>query len=286
MMCFSDNTIPDHYFNFMHNSQYFRMYVKDTTVYSVKERPDFSSSGQWEVVTECEGHALGKEHKIMVGSISDPGVFCLLYSQLSGDKEFVSWQQDLDDSIKPTQQTWSTVIHWSEGGKEVFISGSFNKWSTKILLIKRNLTDLLFSSTSIMTLLPSWISLLGENQYKCFVVGQWVHDPSELMVTSQVGMINNLTLVKKSDFEVFDALKLDSWKAVKHFVGFLLSITKLKFWVTITSWELELNNGMGVILNRALENIERKFGQAKDILNTQMFENVCDNLKVVFLFPS
>ncbi|MBZ3881192.1 Dimethylaniline monooxygenase [N-oxide-forming] 5 [Sciurus carolinensis] len=45
--------------------KYFRMYVKDfnllncirfkTTVYSVKKRPDFSNSGQWEVVTECKG---------------------------------------------------------------------------------------------------------------------------------------------------------------------------------------------------------------------------------------
>ncbi|XP_047393757.1 flavin-containing monooxygenase 5-like [Sciurus carolinensis] len=67
-MCFSEYTIPDHYLNFMHNSQvleYFEMYAKDfnllkgiqfkTVVYSVKKRPDFSNSGQWEVVTECEG---------------------------------------------------------------------------------------------------------------------------------------------------------------------------------------------------------------------------------------
>ncbi|XP_007946598.1 flavin-containing monooxygenase 5 [Orycteropus afer afer] len=68
MMCFSDYLIPDHYPNFMHNSQileYFRMYAKEfdllkyirfkTTVCSVKKRPDFSTSGQWDVVTECEG---------------------------------------------------------------------------------------------------------------------------------------------------------------------------------------------------------------------------------------
>lgn len=68
MMCFSDYLIPDHYPNFMHNSQvleYFRMYAKEfdllkyikfkTTVCSVKKRPDFSASGQWEVVTECGG---------------------------------------------------------------------------------------------------------------------------------------------------------------------------------------------------------------------------------------
>ncbi|XP_037059221.1 uncharacterized protein LOC119087492 [Peromyscus leucopus] len=63
MMCFSD-----HYPNFMHNSQvleYFRMYAKEfdllkyiqfkTTVCTVKKQPDFSTSGQWEVVTECGG---------------------------------------------------------------------------------------------------------------------------------------------------------------------------------------------------------------------------------------
>ncbi|XP_073906685.1 flavin-containing monooxygenase 5 isoform X1 [Castor canadensis] len=68
MMCFSDFPIPAHYPNFMHNSQvleYFRMYAGEfgllkyirfkTTVCSVKKKPDFSTSGQWEVVTECEG---------------------------------------------------------------------------------------------------------------------------------------------------------------------------------------------------------------------------------------
>ncbi|XP_016077143.1 PREDICTED: dimethylaniline monooxygenase [N-oxide-forming] 5 [Miniopterus natalensis] len=68
MMCFSDYPIPEHFPNFMHNSQvleYFRMYAKEfdllkyirlkTTVCSVKKRPDFSTSGQWEVVTESEG---------------------------------------------------------------------------------------------------------------------------------------------------------------------------------------------------------------------------------------
>lgn len=68
MMCFSDFLIPAHFPNFMHNScvlEYFRMYAKEfnllpyirfkTTVCSVKKQPDFSTSGQWEVVTESEG---------------------------------------------------------------------------------------------------------------------------------------------------------------------------------------------------------------------------------------
>ncbi|XP_038162848.1 dimethylaniline monooxygenase [N-oxide-forming] 2-like isoform X2 [Cyprinodon tularosa] len=64
MMCFSDFPMPDDYPNFMHNSQllqYFRLYAEhfhllqhihfQTTVRSVTQRPDFSGSGQWDVVT-------------------------------------------------------------------------------------------------------------------------------------------------------------------------------------------------------------------------------------------
>ncbi|KAL7986743.1 hypothetical protein Chor_013026 [Crotalus horridus] len=52
----------------------------------------------------------------------------------------------------------------------------------------------------------------GEHQYKFFVDGQWTHDPSEPVVTSQLGTVNNIIQVKKTDFEVFDALMVDSQK--------------------------------------------------------------------------
>ncbi|KAJ1173081.1 hypothetical protein NDU88_004923 [Pleurodeles waltl] len=68
MMCFSDYPIPDSYPNYMHNSKimnYFRSYAKHfgllkyiqfkTTVVSIKKRPDFNTTGQWDVVTEKEG---------------------------------------------------------------------------------------------------------------------------------------------------------------------------------------------------------------------------------------
>uniref|UniRef100_A0A8C5QGR5 Flavin-containing monooxygenase n=1 Tax=Leptobrachium leishanense TaxID=445787 RepID=A0A8C5QGR5_9ANUR len=68
MMCFSDYPIPDEYPNYMHNSkimQYFRMYAVNfdllkyirykTSVCSVKRHPDFATTGQWDVVTECDG---------------------------------------------------------------------------------------------------------------------------------------------------------------------------------------------------------------------------------------
>ncbi|KAM9004847.1 dimethylaniline monooxygenase [N-oxide-forming] 5 [Sarcophilus harrisii] len=68
MMCFSDYLIPDDFPNFMHNSQimeYYRMYAKEfdllkyirfkTIVCSVKKRPDFATSGKWDIVTESNG---------------------------------------------------------------------------------------------------------------------------------------------------------------------------------------------------------------------------------------
>ncbi|XP_075689578.1 flavin-containing monooxygenase 5-like isoform X1 [Rhinoderma darwinii] len=68
MMCFSDYPIPDDFPNYMHNSKimdYFRMYAKHfnllkyihfkTKVCNIKKRPDFATTGQWDVVTECDG---------------------------------------------------------------------------------------------------------------------------------------------------------------------------------------------------------------------------------------
>ncbi|XP_034369408.1 flavin-containing monooxygenase 5-like [Arvicanthis niloticus] len=68
MTAFSDYPIPDHYPNFMHNSkimEYLRMYAShfglmkhiqfQTRVCKVRKRPEFSSSGQWDVVVETDG---------------------------------------------------------------------------------------------------------------------------------------------------------------------------------------------------------------------------------------
>ncbi|XP_027514284.1 dimethylaniline monooxygenase [N-oxide-forming] 5-like isoform X1 [Corapipo altera] len=68
MMCFSDFPIPEDFPNYMHNSkimEYFRMYAQRfdllrhirfrTSVCRVSKRPDFATTGQWEVVTESEG---------------------------------------------------------------------------------------------------------------------------------------------------------------------------------------------------------------------------------------
>ncbi|XP_019502413.1 PREDICTED: dimethylaniline monooxygenase [N-oxide-forming] 5-like [Hipposideros armiger] len=67
MTCFSDFPIPDHFPNYMHNSKlmdYIRMYARhfgllkyirfQTKVLSVRKRPDFSFTGQWDVVVESD----------------------------------------------------------------------------------------------------------------------------------------------------------------------------------------------------------------------------------------
>ncbi|XP_078141707.1 flavin-containing monooxygenase 5-like [Centroberyx gerrardi] len=64
-MCYSDFPVPAHFPNFMHNSlimDYFRMYADrfqltkhirfNTKVLQVKQKSDFSRSGQWDVETE------------------------------------------------------------------------------------------------------------------------------------------------------------------------------------------------------------------------------------------
>ncbi|XP_041790493.1 flavin-containing monooxygenase 5-like [Chelmon rostratus] len=73
MMCYSDFPIPADFPNYMHHSKilkYFRMYAEhfkllqhirfQTSVKSVKQKPDYSRTGKWEVVTE---NREGREEK-------------------------------------------------------------------------------------------------------------------------------------------------------------------------------------------------------------------------------
>jgi len=50
----------------------------------------------------------------------------------------------------------------------------------------------------------------GEHQYKFYIDGQWKLNPSEPTTDSDIGSKNNIISVKKTDFEVFDALDMDS----------------------------------------------------------------------------
>ncbi|XP_078499088.1 dimethylaniline monooxygenase [N-oxide-forming] 2-like [Lissotriton helveticus] len=68
MSCYSDFPMPDHFPNFLHNSkflEYYRLYAEHfglmkyinfkTRVCSVRKRPDFAATGQWDIITEKDG---------------------------------------------------------------------------------------------------------------------------------------------------------------------------------------------------------------------------------------
>jgi len=103
----------------------------------------------------------------------------------------------------PSSRILPTVFKWDGGGKQVFISGTFSDWKT-IPMVKR---FGLYSHGDFVTIvdLPE-----GEHQYKFYIDGEWRHDPNEPTKESEIGSKNNIITVKKTDFEVFDALAMDS----------------------------------------------------------------------------
>ena len=50
----------------------------------------------------------------------------------------------------------------------------------------------------------------GDHQYKFYVDGKWEHDPNQGTIDDSFNGKNNIVTVKKSDFEVMDALDMDS----------------------------------------------------------------------------
>ncbi|KAJ8919358.1 hypothetical protein NQ315_003943 [Exocentrus adspersus] len=90
-----------------------------------------------------------------------------------------------------------TVFRWEGGGKEVYISGTFTNWQT-IPMVK--------SHGDFVTIidLPE-----GEHEYKFYVDGEWKNDPTSKIVGDD-GEKKNVIAVKRSDFEVFQALAKDS----------------------------------------------------------------------------
>uniref|UniRef100_A0A8C2RHJ6 5'-AMP-activated protein kinase subunit beta-1 n=1 Tax=Capra hircus TaxID=9925 RepID=A0A8C2RHJ6_CAPHI len=142
----------------------------------------------------------GDRPKILMDSPEDADLFHSEEIKAPEKEEFLAWQHDLEVNDKAPAQARPTVFRWTGGGKEVYLSGSFNNWSKLPLTRSHN------NFVAILDL-PE-----GEHQYKFFVDGQWTHDPSEPVVTSQLGTVNNIIQVKKTDFEVFDALMVDSQK--------------------------------------------------------------------------
>jgi len=112
-------------------------------------------------------------------------------SSSSADPSMASLQFE-----KPDQ--FPVVVKWSGGARHVSIMGSWDGWKRRIPLVKS--TD---DFTTIMNL-PE-----GKHEFKFYVDGQWICDNSLPKTDNPLGSENNVILIDRGDFEVFDALDRD-----------------------------------------------------------------------------
>ncbi|KAE8284878.1 5'-AMP-activated protein kinase subunit beta-1 [Larimichthys crocea] len=126
---------------------------------------------------DSRGTKEGERPKILMDSPEDADIFHGEDMKAPLEKEeFLAWQQDLEADDKGPTLDRPTVFRWTGDGKEVYLSGSFNNWANKIPLTRSQNTFVAIVD------LPE-----GEHQYKFYVDGQWTHDPTEPVITSQLG---------------------------------------------------------------------------------------------------
>uniref|UniRef100_A0A5K3EGX4 5'-AMP-activated protein kinase subunit beta-1 n=2 Tax=Mesocestoides corti TaxID=53468 RepID=A0A5K3EGX4_MESCO len=144
-----------------------------------------------------EGHTIEAiANQLRNSRIQDTSEHPCLFTDVAGSPESST---DVPDE-PPAQTTLPTVFKWEGGGKEVYISGTFNGWKSKIPMIK--------SKQNFYTIidLPE-----GEYQYKFIVDGQWKLGKNQPTTTSSTGVQNNTITVNLSDLDVIEALtKMDA----------------------------------------------------------------------------
>lgn len=155
MMCFSDFPIPAHYPNYMHNSkiiEYFRLYAKhfDLLKYirfkhdvcSVKKRADFSSSGQWDVVTRDGEDNLESTNfdavLVCTGHHSDPNLplncfpgiekFSGQYMHSKEYKDLIGFEGKRVIVIGIGNSGGDIAVEISRNAKQVFLSTRRGAW--------------------------------------------------------------------------------------------------------------------------------------------------------------
>ncbi|XP_042498864.1 sucrose nonfermenting 4-like protein [Macadamia integrifolia] len=82
-----------------------------------------------------------------------------------------------------------TRFAWPYGGRQVFLSGSFTRWTEHFPMTPVEGSSLVFQA--ICNLAP------GYHQYKFLVDGVWRLDENQAYVTDEYGMVNNIILVKE-----------------------------------------------------------------------------------------
>uniref|UniRef100_UPI00398F4D23 flavin-containing monooxygenase 5-like isoform X2 n=1 Tax=Pristiophorus japonicus TaxID=55135 RepID=UPI00398F4D23 len=189
MMCYSDFPIPDNYPNYMHNSrilEYFRLYAKHfdlvkyirfkTNVCSITKCADFSSTGQWDVVTRdaednlesvifdailvCTGHHVNPHLPLD----SFPGIekFEGQYMHSKEYKDPVRFEGKRVIVIGIGNSGSDLAVEISRLAKQVFLSTRRGAWILNRVAEKGFPADMLYNSR-VNSLFPSaMISWLAE----------------------------------------------------------------------------------------------------------------------------
>eukprot|EP00262_Sarcandra_glabra_P006907 TRINITY_DN1946_c1_g4_i1.p1 TRINITY_DN1946_c1_g4~~TRINITY_DN1946_c1_g4_i1.p1 ORF type:complete len:503 (+),score=67.72 TRINITY_DN1946_c1_g4_i1:221-1729(+) len=84
-----------------------------------------------------------------------------------------------------------TRFVWPYGGRRVFLTGSFTRWSDHLPMSPVEGCPTVF--TAIYSLTP------GYHQFKFYVDGEWRHDERQPFVTGNYGMVNTVFIARESD---------------------------------------------------------------------------------------
>jgi Glycogen recognition site of AMP-activated protein kinase/Carbohydrate-binding module 48 (Isoamylase N-terminal domain) len=116
------------------------------------------------------------------------------YHYIVDRKTFINPAMPTKPSVKKTEKNatlnFGDPVYFNLKGysnaQKVILSGNFNKWKTKELVMKRNATG-----WELAHVLPP-----GNYQYKFIVDGQWITDPANTNYAEEDGFTNSLMIVQ------------------------------------------------------------------------------------------
>ncbi|XP_038874428.1 sucrose nonfermenting 4-like protein isoform X2 [Benincasa hispida] len=101
------------------------------------------------------------------------------------------------DTVRDTARTAGTLLIpmrfvWPYGGRSVFLSGSFTRWSELVPMTPMEGCPTVFQA--IYSLTP------GYHQYKFFVDGEWRHDEQQTCISGEYGVVNTVLLATEPSY--------------------------------------------------------------------------------------
>ncbi|NWS79001.1 FMO5 monooxygenase, partial [Crotophaga sulcirostris] len=150
LMCFSDFPIPEDFPNYMHNSkimEYFRMYAQHfnllrhirfrTSVCHMAKRPDFATTGQWEVVTETDGKQETAVFDAVLVCTGHHTEMHLPLSTFPGLEKFEGWYMHSRDYKRPQAFSGKRVLVVGTGNSGIDIAVELSHTAEQVFLSTR-----------------------------------------------------------------------------------------------------------------------------------------------------